>query len=70
MDYAMNKLYLFINIFLTALVAVVVLQVTPALVSSSDNYKFYSGIGILLVGLTFVCAKGIEIIETFKKGEK
>ena len=66
----MDKVYLFINVFLTALVAVVVLQVTPTMLSSSDNYQFYSGMGLLLVGLTFVCWKGIEIVETFKKGEK
>jgi hypothetical protein len=61
---------MFVNVFLTAAVAFIVLQVTPSLVSSSNNFEFYSGIGILLVGLTFVCAKGIEIFETFKKGEK
>lgn len=66
----MNKVYLFINILLTALVAIVILQVTPTMLSSSDNYTFYSGMGLLLVGLTFVCWKGIEIFETFKKEEK
>ena len=66
----MDKIYLFINILLTAIVAIIVLHVTPRMLSSSDNYQFYSGIGILLVGLTFVCWKGIEIFETFKKEGK
>ena len=66
----MDKVYLFINILLTAIVAIIVLQVTPTLISSNEDVQFYTGIGVLLVGLTFVCAKGIEIFETLTKGEK
>ena len=66
----MDKIYLFINILLTVIVAIIVLQVTPTLISSNEDVQFYTGIGILLVGLTFVCWKGIEIFETFKKEEK
>lgn len=63
----MNHIYTFINVVLVFFLAVVVLQVTPTLISSSNNVEFYTGIGILLVGIAFICARCLEIYNDLKK---
>lgn len=59
----MKNLYTFINIFLTALVAVVMFQTIPSLISSSDWIMFGTGVGLVLLGLAFVIARGVEIYK-------
>lgn len=66
----MNIIYIFVNFFLTALLAIVVFQVVPSLISSSDWLMV--GLGFLLVSVSaaFVWARGVEIYNDIKNGEK
>jgi hypothetical protein len=66
----MNHLYTFINVVLVFLLAITLLQVVPTLISSSNNFEFYTGIGMALLGLAFIWARGIEIYKDLTKGKE
>ena len=66
----MNHVYTFINVVLTFIVAITLFQVIPTYISSNDSFEFYTGIGMSLIGLAFIWARGIEIYNDLTKGKK
>ena len=66
----MKIIYIFINFFLTALLAIVVFQVVPSLISSNDWLMVGAGFLLVLVSAAFVWARGVEIYNDIKNGEK
>ena len=69
----MKYMYILINGLLTLLVVVTVFQTIPTLISSNDWVMFGTGVGLVLLGLAFVAARGVEIYKdliNLKKEEK
>lgn len=57
------------NIILITSVCYGVFQVIPTLISSNNTTEFLGGIGVILLVLTFVITRVVDMYETFKKGE-
>lgn len=66
----MKIAYIFINFFLTVLLAITVFQIIPTLVSATDWLKVSAGVGLVLLSAAFIWARGVEIYNDLKNKEK
>lgn len=65
----MKIAYIFINFFLTVLLAITVFQIIPTLVSANDWFKVSAGVGLVLLSAAFIWARGVEIYNDLKNKE-
>ena len=64
----MKTIYVLVNIVLSAIIAYVVFQYIPTVLSSSNTSEFLIGVGLILGGLAFIWVRLNEVFNDIKKG--
>lgn len=62
----MKFLGIFANVVAIVLVTIVIFQGIPTLMSSNDWSQFGIGVGLILLGVAFIWARGVELYKDFK----
>jgi hypothetical protein len=62
----MKFLGIFANVVAIVLVTMVIFQGIPTLISANDWSQFGIGVGLILLGVAFIWARGVELYKDFK----
>jgi hypothetical protein len=57
------------NVILVTCASYGIFQIIPTLISSNNSIEFWGGVAGILLFVTFIIARFIDMVETFKKGE-
>lgn len=65
----MKTFYNFINVFLMMVVMYVVFQLIPTLISSDSTEKFVGGVALILLCISFLWTRFVEIFNKVNEDE-